>query len=89
MSKRALLLLFIATTLLPAASLPMPDWLRKRFSPETVQVRDVQGIADHISAGKLHLTIKDFLELVLKNSTDVNLTRLDVYTAADQIKAAQ
>ncbi len=31
---------------------------------------------------------RTFLELVLKNSTDINLTRLDVYTAADQVKAA-
>jgi outer membrane protein TolC len=78
----------VAIPLWPA-SLPVPEWVRKRFSPDTVQVRDVQGIAEHVVGGKLHLTIKDFLELVLKNSTDVNLTRLDVYTAADQITAAE
>ena len=72
-----------------AASVPVPEWVKKRFSPDTVQVRDVQGIDEHVTGGKLHLTVKDFLELVLKNSTDVNLTRLDVYNAADQITAAQ
>ena len=54
-----------------------------------MKVRDVQGISEHIVDGKLHLKLKDFLELVLKNSTDINLTRLDVYTAADQIEAAK
>ena len=49
----------------------------------------MQGLADRIVDGKLHLTVKDFLELVLKNSTEINLTRLDVYTAADQITAAK
>jgi outer membrane protein len=71
-----------------AASVPVPAWITKRFNPETVQVTDVQGISERISAGKLNLTLKDFLELVLKNSTDINLTRMDVYTAADQVKAA-
>jgi outer membrane protein len=88
-SALVLFALLLAALPLQPASVPVPDWLRKRFSPDTVQVRDVQGLSDHITEGKLHLTIKDFLELVLKNSTDVNLTRLDVYTAADQIKAAQ
>src|SRR5580658_881553 len=71
-----------------AAPVPVPAWITKRFNPETVQVTDVQGISERISAGKLNLTLKDFLELVLKNSTDINLTRMDVYTAADQVKAA-
>jgi outer membrane protein TolC len=71
-----------------AASVPVPAWITKRFNPETVQVTDVQGISERISAGKLNLTLNGFLELVLKNSTDINLTRMDVYTAADQVKAA-
>lgn len=49
----------------------------------------MQGISEHVRDGKLYLNLKDFLELVLKNSTDVNLTRLDVYTAADQVEAAK
>jgi outer membrane protein len=84
----ALAVLLAAMPLWPASS-PLPEWLRKRFYPDTVQVRDVQGIAEHVVDGKLRLTVKDFMELVLKNSTDVNLTRLDVYNAADQITAAE
>src|ERR1700722_8399560 len=72
-----------------AAPVKVPDWIYRRFHPDTVKVRDVEGISDHIVEGKLQLKLKDFLELVLKNSTDVNLTRLDVYTAADQVEAAK
>src|SRR5579863_2694452 len=71
-----------------AAPVPVPAWITKRFNPETVQLSDVQGISERINMGKLNLTLKTFLELVLKNSTDINLTRMDVYTAADQVKAA-
>jgi outer membrane protein len=77
----------IAFMLFPLSAEPkIPAWLYRRFHPETVKVRDVEGIPDHIVDGKLVLKLKDFLELVLKNSTAVNLTRLDVYTAADQIE---
>jgi outer membrane protein len=82
-------LLILAPSPMPADSIPVPAWVSRRFNPETVQVSDVQGISERISAGKLNLMLKDFLELVLKNSTDVNLTRMDVYTAADQVKAAR
>jgi outer membrane protein len=83
-----LLLFCIAALPLSAAPIPVPAWITKRFNPETVQLSDVQGISERIQSGKLNLTLKSFLELVLKNSTDVNLTRMDVYTATDQVKAA-
>ena len=88
--------LALSAALLPAATPPLPkwaagaqQWLDRRFYPETVKVRDVQGISERIADGKLSLTLKEFLELVLRNSTDINITRLDVYTAADQISFAR
>jgi outer membrane protein len=63
--------------------------MQHRFGATPVEVRPVQGITERIVDGKLHLNLRDFLELVLKNSTAVNLTRLDVYTAADQITATK
>ncbi len=71
------------------ASLPGAQWWEHRLYPESVQVREIQGVTDRIVDGKLHLTLKAFLELVLKNSTDINITRLDVFTAATQIQAAK
>jgi outer membrane protein len=83
-----LLALILLCPLLYAASVPVPNWVTKRFNPDAVQIRDVQGLSERIAAGKLNLTLKDFLELVLANSTDINVTRMDVYSAADQIQAA-
>ncbi len=71
------------------AELPGSAWVNRRFNPETVQVREVQGIKERIRDGKLNLTLRDFLELVLRNSTDINLTRVDVYSSANQILAAR
>ena len=86
MNKLAVILLVPAT--LFAASLPVPNWVTRRFNPDAVQVRDVQGIAERTVNGKLTLNVKSFLELVLRNSTEVNSARMDVYTSADQVKAA-
>jgi outer membrane protein TolC len=81
--------LLLAALRLSSASLPLSGYFQHRFHPETVMMRDIEGLNERIVDGKLHLRLKDFLELVLKNSTDINLTRLDVYTAADQITAAK
>jgi outer membrane protein TolC len=83
----------LVAALLPAillsAPLPIPSWFERRLYPEIVQARAVQGISERIIQGKLTLTLKTFLELVLRNSTEINLTRLDVYTASSQILAAK
>ncbi len=88
LSKLAVLFLIPAT--LFCASVPVPAWVTPQISiPKSLQTRDVQGIAERIVNGKLTLKVDSFLELVLKNSTDVNISRMDVYTAADQIQAAR
>jgi outer membrane protein TolC len=84
----ALACLLAAAHMLPAANV-IDNYIRHRFNAETVQVKNIQGLSEHIRGGQLHLRLKDFLELVLKNSTDVHLTQLDVYTAAHQITAAK
>lgn len=86
--------LAVLASLLPAArSLPaanvLHDYINHRFNAETVQVKEIQGLSQRIQDGKLHLRLKEFLELVLKNSPDIQLNRLDVYTAAYQITAAK
>lgn len=65
------------------------SYLKHRFHAEAVQMQDVESLQQRISEGKLHLNIRDFIELMLKNSTAVQLTRLDVYTAANQITSAR
>ena len=61
------------------------SYIKHRFSADDIQMHEVQSLKDRITDGKLHLRIRDFIELMLKNSADVQLTRLDVYTAANNI----
>ena len=72
-----------------AGNLSFHDYIQKRFHPETVQERDVEGIDQRIQDGKLVLDLHAFLALVLKNSTDIRLTQLDVYTASGNITGAK
>lgn len=72
-----------------AGTFSLHDYIQKRFHPETVQERDVEGIDQRVQDGKLVLDLHSFLALVLKNSTDIRLTQLDVYTAAGNITGAK
>ena len=65
------------------------DYLKRRFNAEDLQVQDVQGLQARIHDGKLVLHVRDFIELALKNSADVQLSRVDVYTSADRITSAE
>ncbi len=94
MTRKVGSVLFVLLLLLPSSGRsqtnnPLGTFIRRQFHPETVRVEDVSGISERVVNGKLHLTLHDFLELVLKNSTEIRLSRLDVYTAADQIIAAK
>ncbi len=72
-----------------AGSYSVAGYLKQRFHPDVVHERDVEGIEGHIVANKLILHVDDFLALLLKNSTDIRLTQLDIYTARDAIEAAK
>ena len=70
-------------------SFPLVGSFERRFHPDTVIERDVEGLEQHIQGGKLVLNLKAFLALALKNSTGIRLTELDVYTAADAVTSAK
>src|SRR5579864_7292775 len=78
----ATLALTLTLSAASAGSFSFHDYLQKRFHPESVKERDVEGLDQHIRDGKLVLDLKAFLSLVLKNSTDVRLTLDDVYHPA-------
>lgn len=90
---RRLAALLMVALMLPYAAMPstLPGavWWEHRMYPNVVQVRDVKGVQDRIVNSKLSLTLKSFLELVLMNSTDINVVRLDVYSASSNILAAR
>jgi len=70
-------------------SFPLLGSFERRFHPDTVIERDVEGQEQRIQSGKLVLNLKAFLALALKNSTGIRLTELDVYTAADAVTSAK
>ncbi len=70
------------------AQVPFLRTYSGRLRGSEVRVRRVEGVEDYVREGKLYLRADDFIKLVLKNSTDVHLTRLDVLTTADSILAA-
>ncbi len=67
----------------------LPKFMIDRLRGPNVQVREVQGVQERVQDGTLFLHVKDFIALVLKNNTEINLTRLDVLTAADAILGAK
>jgi outer membrane protein TolC len=89
MNKRLLALLSIALVCTASDKFSVGGYLHHRFHPDIVQERDVEGLEAHIVDNKLVLTIQSFLELLLKNSTDIRITQLDVYNATDGITAAE
>ena len=84
-----LLAALLCTCVCAFSATPLNDWFYRRFHASEIRMRPIEGIQERVSDGKLRLTLKTFLELVLKNSTDINLIRLNVYTAADQITSAK
>ncbi len=83
---RAALCLLLAPILFAAS---LRDFITDRFHGPNVQVREVAKIQEHVFDGKLHLNVKDFIELLLKNNTEINLVRLDVLNAADGVLSAK
>jgi len=90
MNKLAVVLLLAASSCI-AGSFPFADGIYNRLypPPAAVRVHAVEGLNDRVHDGKLHLHLKDFIELVLHNATDIQLTRLDVLTAANAITSAK
>jgi outer membrane protein TolC len=66
---------------------PFSEYVDWRYRPPKMQIKNIEGLEQRIRDGKLHLRLQEFLELALKNSTDIQLTKLDVYTAANDITA--
>lgn len=65
------------------------NFITERFRGPNVQVREVEGVQEHVQGGKLYLNVKDFLALLLKNNTEINMVRLNVLSAADAILGAK
>src|SRR5437899_2069368 len=66
---------------------PKPSYFRETFkSPNLhVELKPPTQIADFVVGGKLELSLKAYIELVMNNNTDIALTRLNVDNARNAI----
>ncbi len=84
----ALLVLLLALPVLDAG-VPLPPAYARRFRGPDIRVRAIEGIDERIQDGKLYLRLRDFLELVLRNNTEIQIMRLQVLPPADAVLAAK
>ncbi|MEO7653645.1 MAG: hypothetical protein ABIZ80_24565, partial [Bryobacteraceae bacterium] len=66
---------------------PKPSYFRETFSaPNTrIELRPPVRLADYVVDGKLELSLRSYLELVMANNTDVAISRLAVETQKNAI----
>lgn len=66
---------------------PSPSYFRRVFSPPqmSVDIKAPTRLRDNVVDGKLELSLKSFLELVLANNTDIEVQRVTVDISRDAI----
>jgi outer membrane protein TolC len=72
------------------ASFPKPAYFRETFArPVTkVELRSPARLPDYVVDGKLELSLRSYLDLVMANNTDIAIQRLTVDVAQDAITRA-
>ena len=67
-----------------------PAWFRKTFFYDDVQVklREPVKLRDSVADGKLRLSLRDYLDLVLANNTDIEIQRLQLEYPKNAIQRA-
>lgn len=82
--------LFAASALAQVASFPRPAYFRETFSaPVTrVELRPPVRLGDFVVGGKLELSLRSYMELVLANNTDIAISRLTVETSKNALLRA-
>src|SRR5437016_2259606 len=71
-------------------SFPKPNYFRETFNKKktTVELKDPVRLQDFVHDGKLELSLKDYLSLVMANNTDIQLQMLSVETPKNAIMRA-
>jgi outer membrane protein TolC len=83
-------ILLTASAFAQMSSFPKRSYFRETFQkPQTqVQLRDPVRLKDFVVSGKLELSLKNYLELVMANNTDVQLQLLTLVQPKDAITTA-
>jgi outer membrane protein TolC len=72
------------------SSFPKPNYFRETFSKAQpkVELKDPVRLKDFVVGGKLELSLKNFLALVMANNTDIQIQMLSLVTPQDAILRA-
>jgi outer membrane protein TolC len=83
-------LVLTAGAMAQLSSFPKPSYFRQVFRPTRsgVDLRDPVKLKDFVVDGKMELSLKNYLELVMANNTDVQVTFLSVETPRNNITSA-
>jgi outer membrane protein TolC len=76
--------------LLDAPFFPKQSWFKRHFAEPmpSVEIRGVTKFDDFIADGKLELSLRSFLQLVLVNNVDIDIQRLAVEITRNSITRA-
>lgn len=89
---RSLGLMLLAATTLPAQfnTFPAVNYFKEQWTkpPMRVEIESVSRLEDFVVSGKLQLSLRSYVELVMANNPDVNLQKLAVYEQQNLIEAA-
>src|SRR4029077_3917889 len=90
MLSRLLTVIFIHSLILSAQDqnfFPKPGYFRETLvSPNMhVELKPPTRLADFVEDGKMELSLRSFIELVMANNTDIAITKLNVDTAKNAI----
>jgi len=85
------LLVFLAmSAFAQLSSFPKPSYFRETFAHlnPKVELKDPTRLKDFVQSGKLELSLKAYLELVMANNTDIQVQMLSVETPKNAIMRA-
>jgi outer membrane protein TolC len=89
---RSLGLIALAAATLPAQfnTFPAVNYFKEQWTkpPMRVEIEPVGRLDDFVVSGKLQLSLRSYIELVMANNPDVNLQKLAVYEQQNLIDAA-
>ena len=83
-------ILLTAGAFAQVSSFPKPSYFRETFQKTrtNVELKDPVKLKDFVADGKLELSLKHYLELVMANNTDIQIQFLTVEIPKNNIQAA-
>jgi outer membrane protein TolC len=72
------------------SSFPKPSYFRETFSKmqPKIELKDPVGLKDFVAGGKLELSLKNYLALVMSNNTDIQIQMLSLEMPKNAIQRA-